>query len=82
MSYFLPPILEQMVQERMTARGYSSEDQLLFDTMLALDDIDRRHEELRSQIQERIEHADSSLALPLDRASFKAEARRRFAESR
>jgi Arc/MetJ-type ribon-helix-helix transcriptional regulator len=82
MSYLLPQILEQMVQERMAARGYNSEDEVLLDAMLALEDIDQRREDLRSQIQRRVESAGSTLALPLDRASFKAEARRRLTESR
>ena len=79
MGYSFPPNLDRMVRHWMEVGRYASEDEVLFDAMLALEDIERREIELRRDIRERVAKAGGSLSLPLDRDAFRAEARRRFA---
>ncbi len=76
MTYPFPPDLGRKVQEWMSAGGYGSEDELLLDAMIALEDVAKREEELRSEVQQRVNKAGTSLSQPLDRAALKAEARR------
>jgi putative addiction module CopG family antidote len=78
MGYEFSPNLERMVRQRMAAGQYASEDEVLLDAMLALEDVEQREEELRAEIQQRICKAGTGLSQPLDRTAFKAEARRRF----
>lgn len=77
MGYQFPPNIERMVQQRMSAGGYRSEDELLADAMLALEDVEQRQAELRAEISRRIGGSGATLSQPFDRAAFKAEARRR-----
>jgi Arc/MetJ-type ribon-helix-helix transcriptional regulator len=77
MAYRFPPNIERMVQERMSAGGYNSEDELLADAMLALADVERRQSELKAEIGRRLARSADKLSQPLDRPRFKAEARRR-----
>lgn len=76
MSHRFPPNVERMIQQRMAAGGYLSEDELLADAMLALEDVEQRQAELRAEIGRRIARS-GKLSQPLDRVTFKAEARRR-----
>lgn len=78
MHYQFPPNLERLVQERMTAGGYQSEDELLWDAMLALEDIERRSAELRDELSRRIGQAGTSQSRPLDREAFRAAVRERL----
>jgi Arc/MetJ-type ribon-helix-helix transcriptional regulator len=78
MTYPFPPELGRKVQELMSAGGYQSEDELLFDAMLALEDVAKREVELRTEIGRRLRNADASLSQLLDRFAFKAEARRQL----
>ena len=82
MGYPFPPNLDQMVQHWMKAGTYASEDEVLVDAMLALEDVQKRGDELRREVHQRLAKAGSGLSLPLGRAEFKAEARRRFADPR
>ena len=77
MGYQFPPNIERMVQQRMSQGGYRSEDELLADAMLALEDVEQRQSELRAEISRRIARWGATLSQPLDRAAFQAEARRR-----
>ncbi|MEX0676510.1 MAG: hypothetical protein WD063_05510 [Pirellulales bacterium] len=77
MGYQFPPNIERMVQQRMSAGGYRSQDELLADAMLALEDVEQRQSELRAEISRRIARWGATHSQPLDRAAFKAEARRR-----
>ena len=77
MAYRFPPNIERMVRERMSAGGYSSEDELLADAMLALEDVEQRQSELKAEIRRRIMRSAENFSQPLDRTAFKAEARRR-----
>lgn len=80
MGYSFPPNLDQMVRHWMSVGRYASEDEVLQDALLALEDVQKREEELREEIRQRLAKGGSGLSLPLDRAGFKAEARRRFAD--
>jgi putative addiction module CopG family antidote len=75
MGHELPPNLERMVRERIAAGQYVSEDDVLLDAMLALEDVEERHEQLRVEIQRRARDAGTLLSQPLDRAAFKAAVR-------
>jgi putative addiction module CopG family antidote len=80
MGYAFPPQLDQMVRHWMSAGHYRSEDEVLLDAMLALEEVQKREDELRNEIHRRLSKAGSGLSLPLDRTAFKAEARRRFVD--
>lgn len=77
MTYPFPPDLSRVVQARMSAGGYNSEDELLLDAMLALEDVEQREEQLRSEVLKRMAKTNGGLSAPLDRDAFKTEARRR-----
>jgi len=79
MAYPFPPDLSRKVQERLSAGGYSSEDELLLDAMLALEDMEQRAEILRTEYDRRLLQSGTSLSTPLDREAFKEEARARYA---
>jgi Arc/MetJ-type ribon-helix-helix transcriptional regulator len=81
MGYQFPPFLERLISERMTAGGYTTEDELLLDAVLALEDIEQRSEELRTEISRRLADTGTVLSQPLDRQAFKAEARRRLSQT-
>ncbi len=80
MGYSFPPNIERMIQQRMQAGGYHSEDELLVDAMLALEDIEQRESELRAEIGRRVAKSGTALSLPLERTALKSEARRRIAQ--
>jgi Arc/MetJ-type ribon-helix-helix transcriptional regulator len=80
MGYSFPPNLDNMVRHWMKVGAYASEDEVLLDAMLALEDVQKRENELRREVHRRLAKAGGGLSLPLDRAEFKAEARRRFAD--
>ena len=82
MGYSFPPQLDQMVRNWITAGHYASEDDVLFDAMLALEDVQSREDDLRTEIQRRLVSAGKGLSTPLDRAVFRVEARRRLAEEK
>ena len=75
MSYAFPPNLDQMIRHWMEVGPYASADDVLLDAMLALEDVQKREDELRNEIQQRLTKAGSGLSLPLDRIAFRAEAR-------
>lgn len=81
MGYQFPPILERLISERMTAGGYTNEDELLLDAVLALEHIEQRSDELRTETNRRLADTETALSQPLDRQSFKAEARRRLSQT-
>jgi putative addiction module CopG family antidote len=78
MGYQLSPSVERMVRERMNSGHYASEDEVLIDAMLVLEDVQRRQEELRDEIQRRLAKAGTPLSRPLDRATLKTEVLKRF----
>ena len=82
MGYSFPPNLDQMIRHWMEVGPYASPDEVLLDAMLALEDVQKREDELRSEIHRRLAKAGSGLSLPLDRSEFKAEARRRFVDQK
>ncbi len=82
MGYSFPPNLDQMIRHWIEVGPYASADEVLLDAMLALEDVQKREDELRTEIRQRLAKAGSGLSLPLDRSAFKAEARRRFADHR
>ena len=77
MAYQFPPELEERVREHMASGQYASEDQLLTDAFLALDDVQTRQARLREEIQQRVAKSGRGDSSPLDRVAFKEEARRR-----
>lgn len=79
MSYAFPPELGQLVQEQMAVGGYATEEEMLINAIHALSELRSRREQLRSEIRGRISHSGQGLAIPLDLAAFKAEARQRSA---
>ena len=78
MAYPFPPDLERMILDRMATGDYRSEDELLMDAMIALDDVAKRQQDLRAEIQRRVVHAGTSLSQPLDLDAFKVNVRRRL----
>jgi Arc/MetJ-type ribon-helix-helix transcriptional regulator len=82
MGYSFPPNLDQMVRHWMDVGPYASADEVLLDAMLALEDVQKRENDLRNEIHQRLAKAGSGLSQPLDRSAFRAEARRRLADQR
>lgn len=74
------PELSRLVQQQMSSGQYKSEDDLLVEAIHALEDLRKRHERLRGEVRGRLERAGKGYSHPLDRDTFKAEARRRLAE--
>ena len=75
MSYAFSPELRQLIDARMASGGYSSEDELLRDALLALQHIEQSHQALREEIQTRLDRTGKPPAEPLDFEKFKAEMR-------
>ncbi len=80
MGYSFPPNLDQMIRHWLEVGPYTSPDEVLLDAMLALEDVQKREDELRNEIHRRLSKSGSGLSLPMDRNAFKAEARRRLAD--
>ncbi len=80
MPYTFSPELSRLVQQQMSSGQYDSEDDLLVEAIHALSDLRNRHEQLRGEIRSRLEKAGKGHSNPLDRDTFKVEARRRLAE--
>ena len=78
MSRTFSPDLQQVIDERMAAGGYASEDELLLDAMLALEQLEKSHQLLRAEIQSRLDRSGKPPAEPLDIDAFKAEMRATF----
>jgi Arc/MetJ-type ribon-helix-helix transcriptional regulator len=66
----------------MEVGPYASADEVLLDAMLALEDVNKREDDLRHEVRQRVARANSGLSMPLDRNAFKAEARKRLAAER
>jgi Arc/MetJ-type ribon-helix-helix transcriptional regulator len=75
MSYAFPPDLQRAIDARMVAGGYKSADDLLLDALLALDHLEKQHEELRTEIRARLDRRGKPPAQPLDFDALKAELR-------
>jgi Arc/MetJ-type ribon-helix-helix transcriptional regulator len=58
MSYPFPPELNQLIQEGIASGGYSSEDGILLEAMRLLRSRGQREQELRAEVQTRIERLD------------------------
>ena len=64
--------VEQLARERKCSVGT-----LLVDAMLALEEVEQRQSELRTEILRRVATADRVMSQPLDFEAFRAEALRR-----
>jgi Arc/MetJ-type ribon-helix-helix transcriptional regulator len=78
MSEVISSDLGRLIQEKMIAGAYPNEEALLRDALVALDDVQQRREELRAELEARLDDAGKGESKPLDVASFLAEARRRW----
>lgn len=78
MKYQFPPEVEDRVKEYMASGRYASEEELLVEAFRALDGMRTQQDRLREEIQDRVAKAGKGNSSPLDRDSFKDEARRRF----
>jgi Arc/MetJ-type ribon-helix-helix transcriptional regulator len=78
MAYAFPPDLDRLVSEKMATGLYASQEELLVDALHALDELDRRHRELREEVQRRVASAGQGLSAPLDVEFIMAEGRRRL----
>jgi len=75
MSYTFSPDLDRLVQEKMATGIYGTPEELLVQAIHALDELERRHQLLRDEVQTRIAKAGKGMSRPLDIESFKAAAR-------
>jgi putative addiction module CopG family antidote len=80
MGYVFPSELEQLVQEKIKTGSYKSEDEVLLDAMHALNELQRRHAQLRDEIQTRAAKCGQGLSVPFDPDEIKALARAQFAQ--
>ena len=72
----ITPETLQLAQQFADQRGCSI-NELILEAFEALEDVERRREELSSELQRRLARAGSGVSQPLDLDAFKAEARRR-----
>ncbi len=77
MSFQIPPEIEERVKEHVASGHYGSEQELFDDALRALDAMKAQQDELRREIQDRVSKAGTGASVPLDRAAFQSEARRR-----
>ena len=66
MSYSFPPELHQLVKEGLASGGYGSGDNILLEAMRLLRDRDNREQELRAEVQMRIDRLDRGEGIVLD----------------
>ena len=66
MSYSFPPELHQLVEEGLASGGYSSEDGMLLEAMRLLRDRDQRQQEIKADVQKRIDRLDRGQGIVLE----------------
>ena len=75
-----PQILARI--ERLAHERACTVNALLVDAMLALEDVEQRQTELRTEIRRRVATAGGGMSQPLDFEAFRAEALRRHVLNR
>ena len=80
MGYAFPSELDQLIQEKIASGDYQSQDDVLLDAMYALNEMNRRHAELRQEIQSRAAKCGQGLSVPFDPDEIKARGRAQLAQ--
>jgi putative addiction module CopG family antidote len=75
----LPLRIEHLVQEQIATGRFRTTDEVLVEALETLRDVEQMVEPVRDELRERLSRAGKGDSLPLDRAAFFAEARRRLA---
>lgn len=78
MSYQLSPRIESMVRQQMVSGGYSSEEDVLSDALMALEEARRQHEEMKAEIQIGFDDMQAGRVGPLDLEWVRNEAKSRM----
>ena len=71
--------INHLVQEQIATGRFRSADEVLVEALETLRDVEQLAEPLGEELRRRLTRAGKGNSLPLDRAAFFAEARRRLA---
>ncbi len=72
--------IEQYINEKLARGDFHSRDEFTEEAIRVYRELENQHDELRTEIQRRIQRVGQGDSQPLDRGAFKAEARKRLAE--
>lgn len=75
----LRPRIDQLVQQQIATGRFQTADEVLVEALETLRDMENFAESVGDELRRRLSRADGARSLPLDRAAFRAEARRRLA---
>lgn len=71
--------IDFLVQQQIATGRFQTSEEVLVEALETLRDVDELAEPVREELRERLKLAGKGLSLPLDRAAFFTEARRRLA---
>lgn len=74
----LPMRIEHLVQQQIATGRFRTADEVLVEALETLRDVEQLAEPVRHELRQRLARAGKGDSLPLDRAAFFAEARRRL----
>ncbi len=72
----LRPDIEQYINEKLASGEFHSREEFTEKAFRVYRELESRHDELRTEIQRRIQRAGQGDSRPLDREAFQAEARK------
>lgn len=75
----LRPRIDQLVQQQIATGRFQTADEVLVEALETLRDMEQFAEPVRDELRRRLLRVNDARSLPLDRAAFCAEARRRLA---
>ncbi|MGH7194018.1 MAG: ribbon-helix-helix domain-containing protein [Candidatus Saccharimonadales bacterium] len=73
------PRIDQLVQQQIATGRFQTADEVLVEALETLRDMEHFAEPIRDELRRRLSRGNEARSLPLDRAAFRAEARRRLA---
>ncbi|MGH7138488.1 MAG: hypothetical protein ACREHD_22280 [Pirellulales bacterium] len=71
--------IDFLVQQQIATGRFKTSEEVLVEALETLRDVEELAEPVREELRERLKLAGKGLSLPLDRAAFFAQARRRLA---
>ncbi|HEX7446856.1 MAG TPA: hypothetical protein VF306_04880 [Pirellulales bacterium] len=75
----LRPRIDQLVQQQIATGRFQTAEEVLVEALETLRDMEQFAEPVRDELRRRLLRVNDARSLPLDRAAFRAEARRRLA---
>lgn len=75
----LAPRIDALVQQQIATGRFRTTNEVLVEAVETLCDMEQLAEPMREELRRRLRRTGEACSLPLDRAAFRAEARRRLA---